>query len=83
MIQGALHLAKTPATATRPHHAPMAKQSFTITMEDDLREAIDRLAAENDRSRNYVINLLCHAFLAKGALHPEKTESARREGEGR
>lgn len=41
-------------------------------MEEDLRVAIDRLAATQDRSRNYVINTLCRSFLSKGAMHPGK-----------
>ena len=50
----------------------MGKRAFTVTMEEDLRLAIDRMAAEEDRSRNYVINNLCRLFLSKGAMHLTK-----------
>lgn len=59
-------------------------KSFTVTMEEDLVQALDRRARGEERSRNYIINKLCKNFLSKGALHHEgEIPSPRHAAEGR
>ncbi len=78
MAPDALHPNRTKLTDLTPR--AMAKRSFTVTMEHDLQTEIDRVAAQEDRSRNYVINHLCRVFLSQGAMHPMRPRAV--EGAG-
>lgn len=47
-------------------------KSFTVTMEEDLVNAVDKKAEEECRSRSNMVAHLCRIFLSRGAMHPAK-----------